>query len=640
MAAPMLDQNFAAAPRPARTLRDKNKFARALAAVSASWLLLVVSPLVAMSSRVELTTRAAAEEARQDAPAAASSQSLERELNAAGKIEIRNRHGRVSIVASEEQKNIYLRAESPAGGAAIAERDVTAVVKEGKVVIEAARGEEADGDEAKSASGRRRSEAAAERDRIDLTLRVPARSNLKIETVGGAVDVTGNVASAEVATDTGTIRADVPTDALKYSFKWTASRPRFYSEVELSEVKERRGGFYEVAGRLGDKKAKRETRTELDLSTERGVVLFGVSDPASVPTDLRERALTESARAIIRSGNFGLIEAIRRLAPRLVGDYTETLPARMKEPTLVLSRREPGAVATRVGENLARFNASVTDRNGRAVSGLSAKDFRVFENGAEREVREVAPSSAPFNIVLLLDVSGSVEERLDFIRKAALSFLDTVGAQDRISIISFRDDIQIISEFTTDRRELSTSVKKIQAGGSTALYDALAYTLVHTLKPLRGERTGIVVLSDGDDNRSFVPFTEVLEATIESGAVVYPLYIPSGLIPATGAPAAATTVDPMRTRYLALTSRAHEEGRKLAEASGGVYYPITRLDQLQQAYDDVVAQLRTSYTITYASDAGAGAAAANNPTRVRLRLSRDDVAVRLSPAVDVRTNTP
>ncbi|MDQ3806055.1 MAG: VWA domain-containing protein, partial [Acidobacteriota bacterium] len=283
---------------------------------------------------------------------------------------------------------------------------------------------------------------------------------------------------------------------------------------------------------------------------------------------------------------------------------------------------------------LARLHARVTDRQGRAIHGLTARDFAVTEDGVERAVREVTPSTAPFNLVLLLDVSGSVEERLDFIRKAALDFVNTAGPQDQIAVLSFRDDVQLISEFTADRRLLAQRIKDIQAGGATALYDALAYSLVHTLKPLRGQRTGVVVLSDGDDNRSFLTLASILEAVIESGAVVFPLYVPSGLIPSASAPQPLTTLDPVRTRYLSLTSRADEEGRRLAEISGGTYYPITRLEQLQRAYDDVVTQLRTSYTITYESGPEAKAT-----SRVRVKVARDGASVRLSPAVGVAATT-
>ena len=99
-----------------------------------------------------------------------------------------------------------------------------------------------------------------------------------------------------------------------------------------------------------------------------------------------------------------------------------------------------------------------------------------------------------------------------------------------------------------------------------------------------------------------MPFPAILEAIVESGALIYPLYIPSGLIPETSVPKPEVTIDPLRTRYLTLTTRAHEEGQKLAQASGGVYYPIRHLQELQHAYDDVVIQLRTAYTVTYASN--------------------------------------
>jgi VWFA-related protein len=352
-------------------------------------------------------------------------------------------------------------------------------------------------------------------------------------------------------------------------------------------------------------------------------------DPNLAPADLRERPLTEAARAIVRSGDSQLVDAIRRVSPKMFGDYAKTLPAPEREPTL-RKGSGPGPIVSRVAPQLLRFNASVTDRNGRAIGGMRESDFTVFENGVERRVTSVAPANEPFNLVLLLDVSGSVEERMDFIRKAARDFLRTVSPQDRISIISFRDDIQVISDFSTDRQMLSRKLDEIDAGGGTALYDALGYVLASTLKELRGERTAIVVMSDGDDNKSFVPFPAILEALTESGALVYPLYVPSGLIPESSVPKPEVTIDPLRTRYLTLTTRADEEARKLATASGGLYYPIRRIEDLQKAYDDVVVQLRSAYTITYASNS-----VSSTSPRVRVRTNRDGASIRLSPVVEI-----
>jgi VWFA-related protein len=661
---------------------------------------------------------------------------FERDIDAPSPVELRvkNRTGRVTVMAEEESKRVSIRATS-AAGVSVTERDVRVTTAAGSLQIEVER----EGAAARPADGRKvtPNPAQVERERIDLTVRIPARSRVWVETEAGAVDVVGNVAEAEARTDTGTIRADVPLDALRYSFRWTLSRPRFFSEVELPKVKEKRGGVFEIAGRFPDekesKKGKRrkgepepsgdeadetvvdespavetpapvapkvdtsrkeepkskdaarkeeqrnkeeakeeeerkreeaerkeeegkkkeealkkareekakaaktaaaktlkDTQIKLSLETARGVLLFGVKDETRVPSDLRERTLTDAARAIIRSGDTELIDAIRKVAPRLVGEYAQTLGERRGGPTLGARNSSPFDVRTPAGASLARVQARVTDRTGRAVTGLTAADFTVTEGGVERAVREVQPTTAPFNLVLLLDVSGSVEERIDFIRKAALAFLSTAGPQDRIAIVSFRDDVQLVSEFTNDRGVLTERIKDIQAGGATSLYDALGYSLVHVLRPLRGERTGVVVLSDGDDNRSFLSFPVIVDAVYETGAIIYPLYVPSGLIPSASAPAASSTLDPTRTRFLELTSRAEEEGAKLAEVSGGKYYPITRLEQLQRAYDDVVAQLRTAYTITYETGADA-----RPDARVRVKVSREGASVRLSPAVSV-----
>lgn len=553
-------------------------------------------------------------------------QSTQHELDTPEKVSvfISNRNGRVSVIADDDQKKVLVDATST--GAPVEPDDVKTSVKGINVDIDV--------------------KARREQDRIDLTVRVPSRSRVRIASQAGAVDVVGNLEYAEVQTNTGTIHADVPLEKLNFNFLWHASRPRFLSDVELPQVKEKAGGMFTISGNLNqDLAAKSKSgrkwlllrkrspvvpdMVRLDFRTERGVILLNV-DPSMVPSDLHERPLTEAAKAIVRSGNTPLVDAIRKVSPKMFGDYAKTLPPPQREPKLVKSDSS-GPLVTEVDRQLMRLHASVTDRSGRAIGNLQPADFTVYENGIERKVMSVAPANEPFNLVLLLDVSGSVEERIDFIRKAARDFLNTASRQDRIAIISFRDDIKIISSFTTDRRLLSQKLDEIDAGGATALYDALAYALSTTMKPLRGDRTAIVILSDGDDNKSFIPLPALLAATSESGALIYPLYVPSGLIPEASVAKPEVTVDPLRSRYLTLTTRAEEDGQKLAAASGGVYYPIHRMEDLQRAYDDVVAQLRTAYTITYASN--------SEPTErhVKVRANRDGAAVRLSPVVGVAT---
>ena len=579
-------------------------------------------------------------------PSLIRAQTYEREVNTSAKtlLTIKNRNGRVSVIASNNEKD-KSRLKATSTGAPVEPGDIA--VSSSEIVVR-------------------------ERPyRIDITVSVPRRARVRVESEAGMVDVIGDFETADVITNTGTIHADVPLDALKFRFQWQSSRPRFLSDVELPRVKEGRAGAFSIAGIVGpDAKRKKEKRikttsdaasdgvekqateaanntaeeaadkstddsvkppgkqqlVQLNFTTQRGVILLNV-DPSMAPNDLRARPLTEAAKAIVRSGDGPLSDAIRKVSPRMFGDYAKTLPPRRTEPSL-LTVRAPGELVTAVTAQLMRVNASVTDRNGRAIPGMRDADFSVYEDGSERKVVNVTPATEPFNLVLLLDVSGSVEERIDFIRKAARDFLNTASPQDRISIISFHDDIKIISDFTTDRGLLSKKLDELDAGGATAMYDALGYTLVETLKPLRGDRTAVVIMSDGDDNKSFVPFPAILEATIESGALIYPLYVPSGLIPESSVPMPSITVDPLRTKYLTITTRAAEEGEKLAQASGGVFYQIRRMDDLQKAYDDIVAQMRTAYTITYNSNANS-----SGHPRVRVHANREGASVRLSPVV-------
>ena len=512
---------------------------------------------------------------------------------------------------------------------------------------------------------------------INLTVLVPVRSRVSVETASGAVDVAGNFESIDVTTGTGTVTTDIPDDAISYDLLWTQARPRYVADFELDKVKEGSGGKFTIKGKyppgksntkskkeakqaeddpvektdvpnksepdeMGgnatvrerapdeintDKPKKKKARDKKDnadrrdvalrVTTERGIVLLNV-DTSEVGSDLRERPLTNAAKAIVRSGDTFLMDAIRRASPKYFGDYMRALPPAIREP--YLSKTANTTTVTTSGPRTMLVN--VTDTYNRSIADLAADDFEIVENGESREVLSVRPVTAPFNLVLLLDVSGSVDNYVNFIRKAARQFVETMGPQDRIAIVSFNDDVHQVSAFTTDKGKLSESLDTFDAGGGTAYYDALAYTLAETLRPMRGDRTAVVVLTDGDDNRSFLPF-DALKGTIqESGALIYPLYVPSSLIAASNGNS-EKSVDWLRQKYMGLTAKAEGEGEKLAKASGGVYYPITQLAQIQTAYDDIAKQLRTAYSVVYRSAGGTQA-------RLRVKVKRENAFVKFA----------
>lgn len=541
-------------------------------------------------------------------------QSLSRDINVreGGTVEIVNRYGRVAVEAEAavDDKIVVgrLNASLPKG---VAESAIKIKGGSSRIVITV--------------------EPTDKQQRIDLTLILPERTKIKVETLDGAVEVAGNFASVDVKTYVGTIAVDVPDDDLKYQFVWTESKPRYLADFEIAEVKEKAAGRFEIEGRKGERVKGRKGEAEkdqrsvsLNFTTARGIILLNVP-PSEVMSDLRERPLTNAAKAIIRSGDSLLMEAIRRASPKYFGDYARSLPPIERQPSLSNKAGRAEAVIAPVKTALVR----VTDINNRAIAGLEAKDFEVSENGVSREIVSVTRSTAPFNLVLLLDVSGSVENYVNFIRKAARSFVETVDKNDRVSIVTFNDDVRVISKFTTDKDKLSESLDTFDAGGGTAYYDALAYTIADTLRQLKGERTAIVILTDGDDNRSFLPFDALLGSIQESGSLIYPLYVPSGLI-AAAATVPNATMDPMRAKYMSLTAKSIGEGERLAKVSGGVYYPITQISQIQQAYEDIVVQLRTAYNITFRSGTSEG-----NSPRLKIKVKRENTFATVTSVVAV-----
>ncbi|MBA4121896.1 MAG: VWA domain-containing protein [Acidobacteria bacterium] len=600
-------------------------------------------------------------------------QTLQRDFSLAenGSIQITNLYGRISVEAQADKETVEAETE-----------DISD--KTGKVFLTSENARESD---LKIVTDNKHLEIivapTAAQSRIDLKLTIPAGTKVKIETRDGEARLEGKIESAEIKTETGTIAANVPLDDLKYDFVWTDSRPRFLSDVELEEADEKAAGKFVINGKLGekgkskkseevksqkskikseeiiedseenenaenqitkdeeqrtkDKKKKSKTKEQrlktikLNFTTARGIILLNVN-PNEVPSDLRERPLTEAAKAIVRSGDSLLTEAIRRASPKYFGEYAKTLPPRKSFPILSESKNSQNAANSPIKRVLAR----VTDINNRSVADLKREDFEVLESNETREILSVVQTSAPFNLVLLLDVSGSVDNYVDFIRKSARNFVNTVSPNDKIAIIIFNEDVKTLSTFSVNKGKLSKSLDTFDAGGGTAFYDALAYSLAETLRPLKGERTAIVVLSDGDDNRSFLAFESLLGSIQESGALIYPLYVPSGLIAASANNQASSSVDPLRSRYMGLTTKADQEGAKLAQISGGVYYPITQLGDLQKAYDDIVVQLRTAYSITFRSDMAEIRDNRASP-RLRVKVKRGNSFVKLGSVVAVES---
>ena len=214
----------------------------------------------------------------------------------AGEYEITNPNGRIRVeVISDEGAELYLTATS------------AKYFPRSKVAIE-------------SSKGRLRIEVApvSEEERIDITVTVPARTDLRVSSREGEVSFSGDFREVRAETTTGSVIADLPLENLKYKLLWTASRPRLVSQKELSEPEERNAGKFVVEGELKEPPTDApKERTDLEVRTARGIVLLNVN-PSEVPSNLTERPLTNAAKAMVRGGDILLTEAIRRASPQVL----------------------------------------------------------------------------------------------------------------------------------------------------------------------------------------------------------------------------------------------------------------------------------------------------------------------------------
>ena len=166
---------------------------------------------------------------------------------------------------------------------------------------------------------------------------------------------------------------------------------------------------------------------------------------------------------------------------------------------------------------------------------LEAKDFLVLEDGVPQDISFFAAADAPFDLVLLLDLSGSSKKNLKLIRNSAKRFVDAARDVDRIALVSFTNQPALYSSFTLDRRKLKKNIDEMDdAYGGTNFWDAMDYVLKDLIPQGGGpRRSAVVVMTDGVDNAlpevpgdgSTVTFEELLERIRASETIIFPIYL-------------------------------------------------------------------------------------------------------------------
>jgi len=244
----------------------------------------------------------------------------------------------------------------------------------------------------------------------------------------------------------------------------------------------------------------------------------------------------------------------------------------------------------RVNTNLVSINVSVySEKSGAPVSAFEQKDFRIIEDGRPQETSFFATTEVPFDLILVLDLSGSTYLKRDLIRKSTKRFIEAARPSDRVAIVTFADSAKVIAPLTDDRSALLKSADKLGGGGYSRVWDALRFTLSEVVAPKSANRrTAIVFMTDGLDTGSKSLFSELLEAVRTNDALIVPVYLHNE-------PAESST------RFFWLEN-ARKTLKLLAEESGGFYYEARKIENLNGVYERVIADLGRIYSLGYRSD--------------------------------------
>jgi len=243
----------------------------------------------------------------------------------------------------------------------------------------------------------------------------------------------------------------------------------------------------------------------------------------------------------------------------------------------------------RAGVDLVSLNVTVSDSAGRYVTDLSQEDFNVFEDGAKQEVTFFTKTTLPIALALMLDTSASMDTKLPTAQEAAIGFVRRLHPQDLAEVIDFDSRVTIAQTFTANASELEQAIRKTSAGGSTSLYNAI-YIAVKDLKKVVARnveeirRQAIVVLSDGEDTSSLLPFEEVLDLAKRSETAIYAIGLRS---------ADANESRGFKEAEFALRQFAQETG-------GRAFFP-NQVADLAKIYGEISDELSSQYTVGYTS---------------------------------------
>jgi Ca-activated chloride channel family protein len=235
-----------------------------------------------------------------------------------------------------------------------------------------------------------------------------------------------------------------------------------------------------------------------------------------------------------------------------------------------------------VDVDLALVSVTVTDPYNRLVTGLDPENFRIFEDNIEQEVTQFSTEDVPISIGVIFDLSGSMTNKIDKSRLAALQFFKTANPQDEFFVVSFNERAELTSPFTTSMEELEGRLMFTSAKGRTALLDGI-YLGLAQMRGARNQKKALLIISDGGDNHSRYSERDVRNFVKEADTQIYAIgiYDPAG---------SRGTVEEMNGPALL---------GEVTDMTGGRTFAVANLNDLPDIAIKIGMELRNQYVLGY-----------------------------------------
>lgn len=243
----------------------------------------------------------------------------------------------------------------------------------------------------------------------------------------------------------------------------------------------------------------------------------------------------------------------------------------------------------------------IVTQGGRFVRGLKRQDFEVFEEGVKQPIDSLASEEAPLDLVLAVDISGSMEHALVDVKPAVRQLLSRLRPGDAATLLGFNDTTFLVAEREKDPKTRDEAVELLTSWGGTALYDATVRTL--NLVSQEWGRKGVVIFSDGDDRHSLTRRETAMARVRASDAMLYTIGFGSG-----------ATVPHLR-----------ESLESYAESTGGRPFFPANTRELDGIFDQIVAELANQYVLSYSPT---NAAQDGKYRRITVRVRKGDYEIR------------